>query len=179
MSDAYGDNGMKKLIVAATLLAFCSAATAFAGTRVPIKDSEEAAQEADMHARYDHPLTQVVPNDELKVVITRDVIMHSCCMPPNLVVSGKITNISDKPVDWVRLHFAFENKDGKILHGESLYNHQAESLADDPYIEKVLNEKPHYKPIKPGESDTFGFSVSCTELPVFSKVELFSNDLKQ
>lgn len=170
---------MKKLIALATFLAFCSAGVAFAGTRVPIKDSEEAAQEADMHARYDHPLTQVVPNDQLKVVVTRDVIMHSCCMPPALVVSGTITNISDKPIDWVRLHFAYENKDGKVLHGESLYNHNAASLADDPYIEKVLNEKPHYKPIQPGQSDTFGLSVSCIELPVFSKVELFSNDIKQ
>jgi len=177
--EAYGDNGMKKLIAVATFLAVCSAATAFAGTRVPMKDSEEAAMEADMHARYDHPLTQVVPNDQLKVVITRDVIMHSCCMPPSLVISGKITNTSDKPIDWVRLHFAFENKDGKVLHGESLYNHRAESLADDPYIEKVLNEKPHYKPIQPGDTDTFGFSVTCTELPMFSKVELFSNDIKQ
>ena len=170
---------MKKIIAVATFLAFCSAGAAFAGTRVPIKDGEQTAQEADMHARYDHPLTQVVPNDQLKIVVTRDVIMHSCCMPPSLVVSGKITNTSDKPIDWVHLHFAFEDKSGKILHGESLYNHMAESLSDDPYIEKVLNEKPHFKPIQPGETDTFGFSVSCTELPVFSKVELYSNDIKQ
>ena len=67
-----------------------------------------------MHLRYDHPKTQVVPNDQLQVVVTRDVIMHSCCMPPNLVVSGKITNTSDKPIDYVRLHFAFEDKNGKI-----------------------------------------------------------------
>ena len=66
-----------------------------------------------MHLRYDHPKTQVVPNDQLQVVVTRDVIMHSCCMPPNLVVSGKITNTSDKPIDYVRLHFAFEDKNGK------------------------------------------------------------------
>jgi hypothetical protein len=100
-------------------------------------------------------------------------------MPPNLVVSGKITNTSDKPIDYVRLHFAFEDKAGKILHGESLYNHHAESLSDDPYVQKILNEKPHFDPILPGQSDTFGFSISCTELPVFSKVELFSNDIKQ
>jgi hypothetical protein len=174
-----GVGGMKKLITIAILVAFAAANTAFAGTRVNIKDSEDAAAEADMHRRYDHPKTQVVPNDQLQVVVTRDVIMHSCCMPPNLVVAGKITNTSDKPIDYVRLHFAFEDKHGKILHGESLYNHHAESLADDPYIQKILNEKPHYDPIMPGQSDTFGFSISCTELPVFSKVELFSNDIKQ
>ena len=170
---------MKKLIAIIIFLAFGAVTVAFAGTRVEIKDSEQAAAEKDMHLRYDHPKTQVVPNDQLQVVVTRDVIMHSCCMPPNLVVAGKITNVSDKPIDYVRLHFAFEDKNGKILHGESLYNHHAESLSDDPYVEKILNEKPHYDPILPGHSDTFGFSISCTELPVFSKVELFSNDIKQ
>jgi hypothetical protein len=170
---------MKKLIVVGIFLAFSAASVTFAGTHVDIKDSEQAAAEADMHRRYDHPKTEVVPNDVLDVVVTRDVIMHSCCMPPSLVVSGKITNISNRPIDYVRLHFAFEDKNGKILHGESLYNHHAESLSDSEYIQKVLNEKPHYDPILPGKSDTFGFAISCTELPVFSKVELFSNDIKQ
>jgi hypothetical protein len=170
---------MKKLVIIATLLAFGAASAAFAGTRVQIKDSEQAVAEADMHARYDHPKTQVVPNDQLKVVVTRDVIMHSCCMPPNLVVFGKITNVSNRPIDYVRLHFAFEDKAGKVLHGESLYNHHAESLDDSEYVQKVLNEKPHFDPILPGQSDTFRFSISCTELPVFSKVELFSNDIKR
>ena len=170
---------MKKLIAIATFLALGAASATFAGTRVEIKDSEQAAAQADMHARYDHPKTQVVPNDQLKVVVTRDVIMRSCCTPPSLVVSGKITNVSDRPIDYVRLHFAFEDRNGKVLHGESQYNHQAESLADDPYVQKILNEKPHFDPILPGQSDTFGFSISCTELPMFSKVELFSNDIKQ
>jgi hypothetical protein len=170
---------MKKLIVVGIFLAFSAASVTFAGTHVDIKDSEQAAAEADMHRRYDHPKTEVVPNDVLDVVVTRDVIMHSCCMPPSLVVSGKITNISNRPIDYVRLHFAFEDKNGKILHGESLYNHHAESLSDSEYVQKVLNEKPHYDPILPGKSDTFGFAISCTELPVFSKVELFSNDIKQ
>ncbi len=170
---------MKKLIAIATFLVFGAASTTFAGTRVEIKDSEQAAEEADMHARYDHPKTQVVPNDQLQVVVTSDAIMHSCCMPPNLEVSGKITNISNRPIDYVRLHFAFEDQNGKVLHGESLYNHRAESLSDDAYVQKILNEKPHFEPLLPGQSDTFGFSISCTELPVFSKVELFSNDIKQ
>lgn len=170
---------MKKLIAIATFLALGAASATFAGTRVEIKDSEQAAAQADMHARYDHPKTQVVPNDQLKVVVTSDVIMRSCCTPPSLVVAGKITNVSDRPIDYVRLHFAFEDRNGKVLHGESQYNHHAESLADDPYVQKILNEKPHFDPILPGQSDTFGFSISCTELPMFSKVELFSNDIKQ
>jgi hypothetical protein len=170
---------MKKIIAIAIFLAFGGASVTFAGTRVEFKDSEQAKADADMHARYDHPLTQVVPNNQLQVVVTRDVIMHSCCMPPSLVVSGKITNTSGRPIDYVRLHFAFEDRDGKILHGESLYNHHAESLDDSEYVQKILNEKPHFDPIAPGQSDTFGFSISCTELPAFSKVELYSNDIKQ
>jgi hypothetical protein len=170
---------MKKFVAITAVLAFSVASAAFAGTRVGVKNSEQAAAEADMHARYDHPKTQVVPNDQLKVVVTRDVIMHSCCMPPSLVVSGKITNVTDRPIDYVRLHFAFEDPNGKVLHGESLYNHQAASLADDANIQKILNEKPHFDPILPGQSDTFAFAVSCSELPVFSKVELYSNDIKQ
>jgi len=170
---------MKKLIAVGIFLAFGAASATFAGTRVEIKNSEQAAAEADMHARYDHPKTEVVANDQVQVEVTRDVIMRSCCMPPSLVVGGKITNIGDKPIDYVRLHFAFEDKNGRILHGESLYNHHAESLADDEEIQKLLNEKPHYDPIAPGKSDTFGLSVSCRDLPNFSKVELFSNDIKQ
>jgi hypothetical protein len=170
---------MKKLIAIATFLAFGAAGVTFAGTRIQIKNSEQAAAEADMHARYDHPKTEVVPNDQLRVVVTHDLIMHSCCMPPSLVVSGKITNISDRPIDYVRLHFAFEDEHGKVVHGESLYNHHAESLADDPWVQKILNEKPHFDPILPGQSDTFGFSISTTALPRFSKVELFSNDIKE
>lgn len=173
---------MKKLIAIATFIAFGAASATFAGTRIEIKDikdSDHARAEAQMHARYDHPQTQVVPNDQLQVVVTSDVIARSCCMPPKLVVGGKITNVSDRPIDYVHLHFAFEDQHGKVLHGESLYNHHAESLSDDAYVQKILNEKPHFDPIRPGQSDTFGFSIPCSELPVFSKVELFSNDVKR
>lgn len=169
---------MKKLIVITTFLVFGAASITFAGTRVEMKDSDQARQAADIHKRYDHPKTQVVKNDELKVDITRDQIMYSCCMPPNLVVSGKITNVSPRPIDYVRLNFAFEDNRGKILHAESLFNHKAESMSDDANVQRILNEKPHFDPIQPGQSDTFGFSISCTELPMFSKVELFSNEVK-
>src|SRR5712692_7993127 len=137
---------MKKLIVIATFLAFAAAGTTFAGTRVEMKDSEQARQAADMHARYEHPKTEVVKNDQLKIDITRDQIMHSCCMPPNLVVTGKVTNVSPRPIDYVRLNFAFEDKNGKVLHAESLYNHKAESMADDENMQRILGEKPHFDP---------------------------------
>ena len=170
---------MKKLLAIATFLAFGAASATFAGTLVQNKHCDPARAQTTMRATYDHPKTQVAPNDQLQVVVTDDVIMRSCCMPPRLVVGGKITNVSNRPIDYVRLHFAFEDHNGKVLHGESLYNYHAESLADDAYVQKVLNEKPHFEPIGPGQSDIFRFSIPCSELPVFSKVELFSNDIKQ
>src|SRR5258705_12234423 len=100
-------------------------------------------------------------------------------MPPNLVVSGKITNVSRRQIDYVRLNFSFEDKAGKILHAESLSNHKAESMADDENMQRILGEKPHFEALQQGQTDTFGFSISCTELPNFSKVELFSNEVSQ
>jgi hypothetical protein len=174
---SWGTDEMKKLIVIAIFLAFGAARISFAGTHVEMKDSEQARQAKDIHRRYDHPKTQVVKNDDLKINITTDQIMYSCCMPPNLVVSGKITNVSSRPIDYVRLNFAYEDNRGKILHAESLFNHKAESMADDENTQRILNEKPHFEALQPGQSDTFGFSISVTELPMFSKVELFSNEI--
>lgn len=77
---------MKKLIAIATFIAFSTAGAAFAGTRVEIRESDQARAEAEMRARYDHPMTQVVPNDQLQVVVTSDAIMRSCCMPLHLRV---------------------------------------------------------------------------------------------
>lgn len=167
---------MKKLVLMATILALGALGTAQAGPRVEMKSTENAVQAADMHARYDHPRTQVVPNKDFKIDVTTDSIMHSCCMPPDLVVAGKITNVTSKPVDYVHLNFAFEDKTGKILHAETLYNHKAESLADDATVQKILNEKPHFEPIPPGASDTFAFSIPCNMLPEFDKVELYSSN---
>ena len=169
---------MKKLLVLATILTFSVATIALADTRIDMNHSEKARQEADMHARYDHPKTEVVNNKDLKIDITTDAIMHSCCMPPNLVVAGKLTNVGARPIDYVRLNFAFEDKDGKILHAESLYNHKAESMADDENVQRILNEKPHFEPILPGQSDTFAFEIPCPMLPNFTKVELFSTDMR-
>jgi hypothetical protein len=169
---------MKRLIALATLLTVGVAGIAVAGTRVDMKDSERARAEADYHARYDHPKTEVINNKDVKIDITRDAIMRSCCMPPNLVVAGTMTNLGARPIDYVRFNFAFENKDGKILHAESVFNHKAESLGDDAAVQRILNEKPHFEPIPPGQSDSFAFSMPLPMLPPYSKVELFSTDMR-
>jgi hypothetical protein len=52
-------------------------------------------------------------------------------------------------------------------------------MADDENMQRILGEKPHFDTLQPGQTDTFGFSISVTELPNFSKVELFSNEVSQ
>lgn len=168
---------MKKLIVIATFLAVGASGPAFAGTHVQMKDSLPARQAADLKRRMDHPKTQVVKNDDLKIDITTDMILYSCCMPPTLAIGGNVTNVSRRPIDYVRLNFAFEDENGKILHAESLFNSKAASMSDDANVQRVLNEKPHYEALQPGQGDTFAFTISYTELPRFSKVELFSSEI--
>jgi hypothetical protein len=171
---------MKKLLM--TALALTIAATAFAAAQVEIKPSEEA-QEAARQAIYDknlndHPKTEAISHPGLKIAINTDRIIRSCCRPPDLVVSGHVTNVSQQPVNYIHFVFAFEDADGKVLHAESVYNHQAESLSDDEEIERILKEKPHFTPIKPGDSDSFVMDVPLPLLPKFAKVEMFSNDTR-
>src|ERR1700683_2983198 len=92
---------VKKLVLAALMMTFASAA--IAGTRVDIKPSEDA-ENAARQAVYDkilhdHPKTEAIDNSKLKIAITTDRIMRSCCRPPDLVVSGRITNRSAGPLD--------------------------------------------------------------------------------
>jgi len=171
---------MKKLIMTAVFLTVASAA--LAGARVDIKPTEEA-QEAARQAAYDkymndHPKTEPIGNPDLKIKITTDRIMRSCCRPPDLVVGGRITNASARPINYVHLLFAFEDEDGKVLHAESTYNYMAQSMSDDEEMEQILKEKPHFTPLNPGDTDSFSMSVPLPLLPKFAKVELFSNDTR-
>jgi hypothetical protein len=170
---------MKKLLITALFVGFATAA--FAGTRLEMKpnaaDQETARQRAYDKALHDHPKTEPISNRELKVAITTDQIMRSCCRPPDLVVSGKVTNVSPQPVNYVRFLFAFEDEDGKVLHAESVYNRAAESLSDDEQVQAILKEKPHFTPIPPGGTDTFTMVIPVILLPRFAKVELYSNPI--
>lgn len=171
---------MKKLLMTALFLTFASAA--FAAARVEIKPNEDA-QNAARQAAYDrslhdHPKTEAISHPGLKIAINTDRIMRSCCRPPDLVVSGHVTNVSQSPINYIRFLFAFEDEDGKVLHAESVYNHRAESLSDDEEIARILKEKPHFTPIKPGDTDTFTMAIPLPLLPKFDKVEMFSNDTR-
>ncbi len=156
-------------------LALGIATVAMAGTRVQLKDSQSDAQEAARKARYDHPFTRVIPSHDVKVEIKTDSIMHSCCMPPNLVVAGRVTNISAHPLNYVKMIFSFEDADGKVVHAETVYNSKAASLGDDEEVSRLLNEKPHFEPLAPGATDDFSFSIPTPVLPRFAKVELYSD----
>jgi hypothetical protein len=170
---------MKKLTILTAFAAAVFASSAIAGTFAPQQPSLNAQQKAHLHALYDHPKTEVVPNGDVKIAVTTDAVMHSCCMPPNLVVAGKVTNVSNRDINYVHLIFSFEDSKGKVLHTESLYNNKAASLNDDAEVQKILGEKPHFTTLKPGDSDTFNFSIPYPMLPEFSKVELISTDEPQ
>ncbi len=163
---------MKKLAVLAFAAAIALPIAAHAGARVVLKDADQAKRDAIIKKMQDHPLTQVVPNDNVKVQISTDTLVRSCCMPTQLVVAGTVTKVSAHPIDYVKLIFTFEGKDGKVLHTESMYNEKAASLNDDPVMERVLNEKPHFTPLAPGASDKFSFGIPTELLPACSKVEL-------
>jgi len=172
-----GLSHMKKLLMTALFLTVASAT--FAGARVDIKSTDDAARQALYDkALNDHPKTEPIGNPDLKIKITTDRIIRSCCRPPDLVVGGRVTNASSKPINYVHLLFAFEDADGKVLHAESTYNHMAASMADDEEMEQILKETPHFTVLNPGESDSFAMSVPVVLLPKFSKVELFSNDTR-
>ncbi|HKN02249.1 MAG TPA: hypothetical protein VJX23_17190 [Candidatus Binataceae bacterium] len=148
---------------------------ALAGAHVELNNAAQAKQEAARRALYDHPATQVVPAKDIKVVITTDSIMRSCCMPPNLVVTGAVTNLAAHPVNYVKFIFSFENADGKIVYAETIYNLKAASMGEDEEVSRVLNEKPHFDPLPPGTTDQFSYTVPTPLLPRFSKVELYAD----
>src|SRR5450755_2040025 len=128
---------MKKLLMTALFLTLAS--TVLAGARVEIQPNEEA-REAKRQADYDHllndhPKTEAIDNSALNIRITTDRIIRSCCRPPDLVVAGHITNASAQPINYVHILFAFEDENGRVLHAESTYNHEAVSMSDDEEME--------------------------------------------
>jgi hypothetical protein len=171
---------MKKLtLAAAVLLASNMISTVYAGSMVNTGPTiKDPAHEADLKKRYDHPLTQTVSTETVKVDINMDTIMRSCCAPPNLVVAGKVTNVGDQAIDFVKLTFSFEDNSGKVLYAESIYNEKAASLQNDAELQALLNEKPHFEVLPPGAGDKFTFSIPMTMLPKYDRVSLLITQTK-
>ncbi len=166
---------MKKLFLTALFVSLASAA--LAAVRVEITPGKGNASAAGGEIR-DHPMTEPVSNQNLKVDITYDKVLRSCCADPDLVVSGRVTNLTARPIGYIRFLFAFEDEHGNVLHAESAFNSQAKTLGDDAEVARILDEKPHFTPIPPGGSDTFTMDAPLPILPRFSKVELYSSDIE-
>ena len=169
-----GVTKMTKLaLAAAAVIVACATVTGYAGTMVntgPV--TNDPAHKPDLKERYDHPIAQVAANDTVKIDIKADAVMRSCCMPPNLIISGNVTNIGGQPIDYALLTFSFRDKDGKVVYAESIYNEKAASLLNDAEAQAILNEKPHFEPIAPGASDTFSFGIPIMLLPRYESVKL-------
>ncbi|HXW83884.1 MAG TPA: FxLYD domain-containing protein [Candidatus Binataceae bacterium] len=176
---------MTKHIALAALLALAVAAPAAADSGGVITPQNSPSATAPLHQkrlsaverqrqRLDHPKTTVAPNSDLDVKITFDQVLRSCCAPANLVVSGTMKNVTDRPIDYVKVYLTFEDHDGQVVYAEGVYNKKAISLEDDAMAEKIYNEKPHFVPIPPGGSDEFTVSALMPWVPPYSKIELIS-----
>jgi hypothetical protein len=163
---------MKRTAIIAGVLALGLVAAAHAETIVPLRATEATRKKAFIKTTHDHPLTTVAANRDVQIVVTTDAIMHSCCMPPWLVVSGKVTNVTAKPINYVKLVFSFRNASGKTVYTDDVYNLKAASMNDDEQVRRILNEKPHFVPLPPGASDKFTYQIPMPMLPRYAKVEV-------
>lgn len=164
---------MKPRLFLALALIFGFASLAAAGAHVRVKPSDET--------RYrrlnDHPRAQPVANQEIKIEITTDDILRSCCKAPDLIVSGKVTNIAPQPIDYIRLIIALKDGNGRVVYTEDTYNHGAVTMFEDPAIAKILNEKPHFDRLVPGASDTFVFTIPTPILPSYKTALVLATDV--
>ena len=127
----------------------------------------------------DHPLAQPIANKEVKIEVTYDKILRSCCAPPNLVLVGKLTNVSSKPIDYLKLTLTFRNDKGEVVYKDQGYNHKAVTLGEDPMVSQALNEKPHFEPLPPGDKDTFYFQEPLPEVPRYRTCQVGISEIKR
>jgi hypothetical protein len=167
-----GENIVMKHVTAVALVAALGfASSAWAGARIEVHPESAASPATDPHDS--HPRAQAISTSDLKISVTEDRILRSCCLT-NLVVLGKITNTGSTPIDYVKLLLTFENQGGRIVYIEDTYNHGAVTMFEDPEIAKVLHDRPHFTALKPGQSDTFQFTVPYDWIPPYTKVQLLT-----
>ena len=171
---------MKKplLIVAAAIFGLVSFAAA--GVHVGMRDQPAPAGSvsliSDKRLGLDgHPLAQPVANPEVRIEIASDQVLRSCCRAPDLVVSGKVTNLAAHPINYIRLIITMRDAGGRPVYSEDTYNHGAITLFEDPQIAKLLNEKPHFDPIAPGTTDSFVFSIPMPLIPRYKSAAISAN----
>lgn len=164
---------MKIAHCALVALLLCLAVSPARGATVVSKQgSAEVKFQAAYHKSYDHPYAKPLANPEVKVEVTYDKILRSCCSPAMLVIAGKVTNTSAHPIDYVRMVITFRDEAGKPVYSEDCYNHRAISMGEDAEVAKILNEAPHFDPLPPGASDKFRFTMAIPFVPRYRSVEL-------
>lgn len=119
-----------------------------------------------------HPLAEIVANPQVRIDITSDSVLRSCCRAPDLIVSGKVTNIASRPINYVRLVITMRDADGRAVYSEDTHNHGAITLFEDPQIARLLNEKPHFDPIAPGAKDSFVFAIPLPLVPSYKSAAI-------
>jgi len=170
---------MKKLIAVAILLTFGAASVTFAGTRVNIKDSEEAAARKG-HARplrssQDPGCSQRPAPGRRHARRDHAFVLHAAesrgpGKSPTPATSRSTTSACTS---------RSRTKTGRSSTARVFTTTMPRASPTIRTSRNISEREAALRPDLPGQSDTFGFSITCTELPEFSKVELFSNDIKQ
>jgi hypothetical protein len=164
---------MRRSLTPAIALVLVFSSIGFGASHVARQDSSGERE----HRLNDHPLAQPVASHDVKIEIVHDRILRSCCRPPDLVVSGKVVNVTPRAIGYVRILIAMKDGDGHVVYAEDTYNHGAVTLFEDPEIAKILNEKPHADPIAPGASDTFVFSIPMPMIPRYKSTQVLAAEV--
>lgn len=162
------------VLLTAAVIACLVATPVLAGTRITQQEkaAEAVRADAEYHRLFDHPRVQPVASGDVKMEVTGDKFVRSCCKPPDYLIMGNLWNISSKPIDYVMLKLVFKDKNGNVVYTEDGYNHQAVTLGEDPEIAQVLKESPHFDPLPAGAKDTFYFYIPLPFVPRYASVEL-------
>ena len=166
---------MKKPLICVLALIVGFASTALGGALIP--SHKAANDESKGMVDAERPIAEIAQNQDVKIAITNDIVLRSCCKPPDLLVSGKLTNITSHPIDYVRLIIAMKDSKGRVVYTEDTHNRGAVTMFEDPQVAKLLNDKPHFDPIAPGAGDTFQFNIPLIVVPRFKSVLVMATDV--
>src|SRR6202795_3767411 len=138
---------MKKLLLVALVAILGLVSFAAAGIRVGMRDQPAPATSLSPvsdngRGPAGHPLAQPVANPEARIEIASDEVLRSCCRAPDLIVSGKVTNLAAHPINYIRLVITMRDAGGRSVYSEDTYNHGAITLFEDPETAKLPNKNP-------------------------------------
>lgn len=87
---------------------------------------------------------------------------------PILLISGRLENTSEHPLQYVKLQFELLSEDGVVVFRDHGYNRKAEALREEVYEtgQKTLTEMA-VEPIAAGAQDEFRFIFFRADIPEF------------